>query len=263
MIQDHHPAYVSWATFLANEQRIAANYTRSGAHPPREGTALLQGIVLCGSCGRQMQILYSSTGKAMYDCSHARSDHTNTPACRSIIAAIVDAAVARRMLAVVMPTEIAVHWLPQTKSWIVGREVPAPSSSAWNAPATRRRGRVCVPPLRARQSSRRSQSGAPLGEKLSAVADAEAAMVAAHTAMTPLPPRAELEALASDLPGLWNAATTSNKDRKRLLRTLVGDVTLISQPAETHVRVGIHWRSGRVKKSWCVARSRPPSVVAP
>src|SRR5467141_2911056 len=61
-------------------------------------------------------------------------------------------------------------------------------------------------------------------EKLSAVADAEAAVVAAHTAMTPLPPRAELEALASDLPGLWNAATTSNKDRKRLLRTLVADV---------------------------------------
>src|SRR3989442_15041603 len=55
-----------------------------------------------------MQILHSSTGKAMYDCSHARSDHTNTPGCRSIIAAIVDAAVAQRMLAVITPTEIAV-----------------------------------------------------------------------------------------------------------------------------------------------------------
>lgn len=69
---------------------------------------MLQGIVLCGSCGRAMQILYSSAGKAMYDCSHARSDHTNTPACRSILATVVDAAVAQRVLAVVTPTEIVV-----------------------------------------------------------------------------------------------------------------------------------------------------------
>jgi len=245
VIQDHHPAYVSWATFLANEQRIAANYTRSGAHPPREGTALLQGIVLCGSCGRPMQILYSSTGQAMYDCSHARSDHTNTPACRSIIAAIVDAAVARRMLAVVMPTEIAVALAAADE--VVDRR--ARSTRALELRVERARYEAaraecafhrCEPDNRlvARSLEHRWE------EKLSAVADAEAAMVAAHTAMTPLPPRAELEALASDLPGLWNAATTSNKDRKRLLRTLVADVTLISQPAETHVRVGIHWRSG-------------------
>src|SRR5262249_58263641 len=73
----------------------------------REGTALLQGIVLCGSCGRAMQVLYSSAGKAMYDCTHARSDHTNTPGCRSIVAAVIDNAIARRLLAVVTPPEIA------------------------------------------------------------------------------------------------------------------------------------------------------------
>src|ERR1051325_6564418 len=62
--------------------------------------------------------------------------------------------------------------------------------------------------------------------------------------MTPMPPRAELEALASDLPRLWAASTTSDKDRKRLLRTLVADVTLRSGPNSEMVRVGIHWRSG-------------------
>ena len=88
--------------------QTAPTAQRWGRLMVRYGTALLQGIVLCGSCGRAMQILYSSTGKAMYDCSHARSDHTNTPGCRSIIAAIVDAPVAQRMLALVTPTEIAV-----------------------------------------------------------------------------------------------------------------------------------------------------------
>jgi excisionase family DNA binding protein len=76
------------------------------------------------------------------------------------------------------------------------------------------------------------------------LADAEAALATAAREASPLPPRAELEALASDLRRLWEAPSTSHKDRKRLLRTLVADVTLISQSAEKHVRVGIRWRSG-------------------
>jgi len=244
VIQDHHPAYVSWATFLANEQRIAANYTRSGARPPREGTALLQGMVLCGSCGRPMAIGYPS-GKATYDCCHSRADHTQTPGCRAVMAATVDTAVARRVLAMVTPHEIALALAAADE--VTDRR--ARSTRALELRLERARYEAaraecafphCEPDNRlvARSLEQRWE------EKLSAVADAEAAVVAAHTAMTPLPPRIELEALASDLPGLWNAATTSNKDRKRLLRTLVADVTLISQPAEKNVRVGIHWRSG-------------------
>ena len=244
VIQDHHPAYVSWATFLANEQRIAANYTRSGARPPREGTALLQGMVFCGSCGRPMAIGYPS-GKATYDCCHSRSDHTKTPGCRAVMAATVDTAVVRRVLAMVTPHEIALALAAADE--VMDRRTRSTRAlelrlerARYEAARAECAFHRCEPDNRlvARSLEHRWE------EKLSAVADAEAAMVAAHTAMTPLPPRAELEALASDLPGLWSAASTSNKDRKRLLRTLVADVTLISQPAEQHVRVGIHWRSG-------------------
>jgi hypothetical protein len=106
-------------------------------------------------------------------------------------------------------------------------------------------------------------------EKLGAVADVEAALATAHVDTTPLPPRAELEALASDLPRLWAASTTSNKDRKRLLRTLVADVTLMSEPAGATIRVGIRWRSGaaeelivqRPARVW-VARRTPPGAIA-
>ena len=53
-IHDHHDGYIDWDTFLANESRLAANRTNAGARPPREGTALCQGIVFCGCCGRSM-----------------------------------------------------------------------------------------------------------------------------------------------------------------------------------------------------------------
>jgi excisionase family DNA binding protein len=261
IIHSHHPAYISWETFLANDERLAANNTQRGARPPREGTALLQGIVLCGSCGRAMQILYSSTGKAMYDCSHARSDHTNTPGCRSIIAAIVDAAVAQRMLAVVTPMEIAVALAAADE--VVDRRARSTRAlelrverARYDAARAERAFHHCEPENRlvARSLEHRWE------DTLKGLTEAEAALVTAQAAATPLPPRADLEALAADLPHLWHASTTSPKDRKRLLRTLIADVTLISAPTSDDVRVGIHWRSGATNDVR-VRRPAPASIT--
>ena len=261
IIQGHHPAYIPWETFLANDQRLAANNTQHGARPPREGTALLQGIVLCGSCGRAMQILHSSTGKAMYDCSHARADHTNTPGCRSIIAAIVDAAVAQRLLAIVTPTQIAVALAAADE--VVDRRARSTRAlvlrverARYDAARAERAFHHCEPENRlvARSLEHRWE------EMLTGLTDAEAALAAAQAAAPPLPPRADLEALAADLPHLWHASTTSPKDRKRLLRTLVADVTLSSAPTRDEVRVGIHWRSGATEEL-LVRRPAPASIT--
>src|SRR4029079_18991388 len=90
--------------------------------------------------------------------------------------------------------------------------------------------------------------------------DAEIALAAAQAAPAPLPPRADLEAFAAGLASLWHASTTSPKDRKRLLRTLVADVTLISAPTRDEVRVGIHWRSGATEEL-LVHRPAPASIT--
>src|SRR5919204_5889557 len=90
VIQDHHPGYISWEQYVLNQQRLAANATRSGARPPREGAALCQGIVYCGSCGRAMSTNYRLSGRADYECAHSRADHVATAACRVIDAATVD-----------------------------------------------------------------------------------------------------------------------------------------------------------------------------
>ena len=80
--------------------------------------------------------------------------------------------------------------------------------------------------------------------RLAALAEAEQALQAATESLPPLPSRAELEKLAADLPGLWHAPATSNKDRKRLLRTLIADVTLLPEPDHAKVRIGIRWHTG-------------------
>jgi hypothetical protein len=259
IIHGHHPAYITWDTFVANGQRLATNHTRSGARPPREGTALLQGIVLCGSCGRPMVVGYPS-GKATYDCCHSRSNHTKTPGCRGVMAAPVDAAVAQRLLAAVTPQEIALALAAADE--VVDRR--ARSMRALELRVERARYEAaraesafhrCEPENRlvARSLEQRWE------DKLSALVEAEAALATAQRGAAPLPPRAELEALASDLSRLWNASTTSHKDRKRLLRTLVADVTLFSQPAARHVRVGIRWCSG-ASEDVVVCRPVPATV---
>jgi len=255
VIQGHHPAYITWDTFLANERRLAANHTRNGERPPREGAALLQGMVICGGCGRPMSIIYSSN-RPSYDCTHSRSNHTKTPACRSVTAALVDGIVGERMLAAVTPKQIAM-------ALSVAEEVTdrrARSTRAldlqlerarYEAARAERAFHLCDPENRlvARSLEQRWE------EKLSFQAEAEAALAAAQAATVPLPLRPELEALASDLPFLWKAPTTSPRDRKRLLRTLVADVTLMSE-AGPKVRVGIHWRTGAMEESM-VFRSMP------
>jgi hypothetical protein len=83
-----------------------------------------------------------------------------------------------------------------------------------------------------------------------------------------LPSRDQLESLAADFPRLWAAPTTSDKERKRLLRTLIGDVTLISEPRSMQLRIGLRWRSGACEEltarrphSAPQARRTPQSAV--
>jgi DNA invertase Pin-like site-specific DNA recombinase len=216
LIQDHHPAYISWDAFLANHARLAANHTSKGERPAREGSALCQGIVSCGSCGRTMGTHYQR-GTIGYKCARSRLEHLNTPACREVKAAVVDELVACRLLAALAPQEIAL-------------------ALAATDEVTERHARASRA-LELRVERARYET------KLRELRDAEAEL-AEHATPAPEPSREQIEALAHDLPALWAANSTSHKDRKRLLRAFVNDITITFQPDGDELSVGIRWRSG-------------------
>jgi DNA invertase Pin-like site-specific DNA recombinase len=244
VIHDHHPGYISWETFCANQRQLAANRPQRGARPVREGSALLQGIVLCGHCGTTMGVSYSSSGAAHYRC-RSRLDETHTPSCRSVSAALVDPVVQVRLLAAVTPQQIALALaaadeLHQREARALRAFELRAERARYEASRAERAFNLCEPENRlvARSLEQRWEA------KLAAVAEAEAALEAQKAQRPPLPDTADLQTLAADLRQLWDKPTTSPRDRKRVLRTLIADVTLRSDPSGDQVRVGIRWRSG-------------------
>jgi excisionase family DNA binding protein len=267
VIHDHHPAYIAWETYLANERRLEANATGKGRRPPREGQALCQGIVHCGSCGRGMTTTYTVTG-GHYVCSRSRQEHFRTPACRSIKAAGVDELVARRLLAALAPEEIALALSAadefQDRRARANRALELRVERArYDAIRAERAFHACEPENRlvARSLENRWE------EKLRELKDAEARL-AEHIVPSNEPSREQLQALARDLPALWAAKTTAQRDRKRLLRSLIADITLTSDPDHPTVQIGIRWQSGAAEQHTITrpqtageAHSTPPEAL--
>jgi hypothetical protein len=257
LTNDHHEGYLSWGDYLANETKLAANRTNAGARPPREGSALCQGIITCGSCGKPMRTNYHTDQRPSYECSR-RADRLTTATCRSIAAATVDIAVADRLLRALDPAEVALALAAADdvtdRHQRISRAAELAVERARYEADRAERAFCQVEPenrLVARTLEARWET------KLAARTETEQALASAQDTRPPLPTRPELEKLAADLPGLWQTPTTSNKDRKRLLRTLIADVTLLPETDPAKARIGLRWHTG-ASDELVVNRPLPP-----
>jgi len=248
VIEEHHPGYIGWAEYLANRARLTANRTVTGARPPREGTALCQGIIGCGSCGHQMTVRYLRDGHGFYEC-HSLIDGRATGTCRSISAGTIDAAVVNRLLTALTPAEIELAFTAADRvAYDRGRLSKAAELAVERAryEADRAERAFTAAEPENRLVTRTLESRWEV--KLTALADAEAALTATRNELPPLPARADLEALISNLPALFDAESTTPRDRKRLLRTLIADVTLLPETDKGTARIGISWHTGAAEE---------------
>ena len=262
LIKDHHPGYITWEEYLAIEARLAANHTGGGARPVREGTALCQGIIICGGCGGPMAANYHGDDRASYEC-HSHRDGKKTPGCRSITAHAVDDAVAGALLAALTPEQVALalaaagevtsqHQRTSRAAELAVERARYEADRAERAfSAVEPENRLVARTLEARWEA-----------KLAALADAGQALAAAQDALPPLPDRASLAKLAAGLPALWHAPTTTARDRKRLLRTLIADVTLLPEADRAKARIGIRWHTGAADEI-VIDRPGPTGMPAP
>jgi DNA invertase Pin-like site-specific DNA recombinase len=248
LLQNAHPGYITWDQFLRNQQRLDDNRTfrpedRRGA--PREGAALLQGIVLCGCCGRRMTVRYLDDGiTPSYECNQVRTKLAGR-SCQSLRGDGADAAVARVFLQAMQPAqlEVSISTLEQIEArarqidhqWQLRIE-----RVHYEADLAQRRFFAVDPENRlvARSLER------DWNDKLAQVQrlEREYATLPKPTArLASSEERKRILALAQDLPAVWRASTTTHAERKQLLRFLVKDVTLTKR--ETTIHIGVRWQT--------------------
>ena len=114
LITDHHEGWVTWQTYLANQQRIAGN-TRPQAHQPgtgavREGRAQLQGLASCGICGRRLAVFYDGPSRSTpgYFCTGTGTGSIGARGTRHLRVggSAIDAAVTGVFLAALAPAAL-------------------------------------------------------------------------------------------------------------------------------------------------------------
>ena len=110
LIRNHHEGYLDWASYEANQQRLGAN-TKPRAHEAggavREGLALLQGLAICGHCGRRLMTHYRGTNQTPgYHCANKGIENGRGVSCLNVGGVQIDAAVSRAFLQAIEPAGI-------------------------------------------------------------------------------------------------------------------------------------------------------------
>jgi hypothetical protein len=234
LIPEHHPGFIDWQTYEANQERIAGN-TRPGPHQAggavREGGALLQGLARCGHCGRRLHTHYRGRNASPgYHCPGKVLVENRGVYCLNIGGIQIDEAVTRAFIAALEPAGLAATLAAAErleaerevalKQWRLGVE-----RANYEAQRAERRYRAVDPDNRlvARGLEREWE------ERLRAVETAKLELECREKqrprVISPVE-RDRLLALGPDLAAVWNAQTTTPRDRKELLRTLIEDVTI-------------------------------------
>jgi len=273
-IPDHHPGYITWEVYEENLKQLQNNRTNiEVSGPAREGTALLQGLVLCGKCGRRMTVRYTGNGgvSPVYECK-GRWEHGTRATCTTVSAPIIDQAIAARVIQVMQPAELelAIEIMDKLlqeenetdKGWKLtlervkyeaeraerqyqqvepeNRLVARTLEARWNEKLTEmERFQMEYEQYRLRQSWRPTQQD-----------------------------KMEILALAKELPRIWSSPTTTAKDRKRILRMLIEDITIFAEARQSDVRLGLRWKSCSVEEIYTTkplpkgtARKHTPQTV--
>ena len=254
LLKDHHESYISWETYIHNQHVLTNNRTNTRPLPSaaREGLALLQGLLLCGRCGRHVTIRYKGNGGVypVYECNRAKMDGFSTTHCLSVCSPEIDATISQRVLEVFQPDQLAIALQAYEelarRATAIDRQWQLKIERAeYEAQLAQRRYEEVDPANRLVAATLERRWNTAL-EQVDAVKQAYTTHQHAQGAQELLSHRDAVLTLGQDLPRLWNAPTTSSKDRKRMLRLVIKDIT-ITKAANT-VTLQIRWHGGATEE---------------
>lgn len=256
LIHDHHKGFIDWKTYEMNQRRIAKN-TRPLPHQAggaiREGSALLQGIATCGRCGRRLRVYYQGKHSTPgYYCAANNVVNGRGMYCLRVGGVRIDQAVVRAFLDTVNPAGI-------DAALVAENNIQADHETAlaqWRLQVERAR-------YGAQRAERRYRAVEPENRLVARTLEAEwehrlTELAAAEAELSrrererPGPitdeQRKRIRLLGNDLNRVWQAPTTTDRDRKELLRTLLEEVNVKVDRAKSKADLILRWRGGAISE---------------
>jgi DNA invertase Pin-like site-specific DNA recombinase len=254
LIRDHHKGYIDWETYKMNQSRLATN-THPTPHKPgavREGSALLQGLAICSRCGRRLRVYYlgKNSSPGYYCASGSTLVNSRELRCLQVGGVRIDEAVAEAFLDAVAPAGIDASLLAE-ENLEADRQAACShvrlqvEKARYEAERAKRRYMSVEPENRVVARTLECQWEEKLRELATAEAELERRLSAHPTTLTD-EERARIRALGDDLRTVWHAPTTTDRDRKELLRALLDEVRIALNGDTAHLVM--RWKGGAVSE---------------
>ncbi len=250
LIKDLLPAYITWEQYEQHLARLNANRSRAdelGA--PRQGSSLLTGLVVCGICGCRMTVRYGGASRRhTYLCSRQLTDYGGA-ICQYVAGPVLDQCIQQQVFQALTPTMLdvalaAAQQLERERADLDRHWQQRVERAAYEADRAGRQYRLAEPEHRlvVRQLER------AWNDCLSAQQQLEEAYHRFRVTQPRQVTEAEQTAirqLAADIPALWDAPTTTNGERKDILRQVLRRVVVTAHGATEQVQITLEWTGGR------------------
>jgi len=254
LIRDHHEGFIDWGTFEANQVRIGSN-TRPRPHSAggavREGTALLQGIATCGRCGRGLRVCY--TGRAAtpgYYCAGSLIVNGRGEFCMRVSGHQIDAAILPALFEVLAPAALeaslrVAEQIDADRERTLAQWRHEVERAHYEAQRAERRFHAVDPENRLVARGLEAEWEKSLRTLETARAELASRERELPRTLTP-EQREKIMSLGADVERVWSASTTTDRDRKELLRALLEEVIIDVKRDERRAHLTLRWRADQL-----------------
>jgi DNA invertase Pin-like site-specific DNA recombinase len=252
LIHDKLPAYISWQDYERNQRQLKMNSSQ-GIGTPKHGPSLLSGLVICGRCGLRMATYYSSQGhKLRYSCNRMAVDY-GEKSCQSFLGTPLDQLIQEKIMAAMQPSALEISLQAaaniqqerdqQQRHWQQRLE-----RARYESERAYRQYNTVEPENRlvARTLEKKWEEALSAETKLNQ--DYEKHLKERPEILTESE-RLAIKSLASDIPHLWQAESTTGEQRQQIVRLLIERVIVTVQGNTEKVHVCIHWKGGTRSES--------------